>query len=226
MIMPSNPSPIAKKNQDLVQCRYCSAMVRDDRLALHISKYHQVESKKAVSPKKTVKNEQSNEDILVEISHLTQRNPIRFIRGFEQYVEATISIRRLLSWLRILTDRGAPLTYKNIAELRDEQTRAVLANSPKRRSTAKPAIIAQPPQAPSKATTEVYKGGCLCKVNDRQILTWIQSQTIPEEALVEDCCWVRICQVRGRYSGVEDETWEEICRTRGYLKYAGGLFHQ
>ena len=62
---------------------------------------------------------------------------------------------------------------------------------------------------------------CICNEHDRQILEWIQNQTLPSEALVRSCCWRRICQVRGYYPGeVGIETWIEVCRERGYL-YAG-----
>lgn len=59
---------------------------------------------------------------------------------------------------------------------------------------------------------------CYCDEPDAVILEDIQRAGVPEEALVNACCWARVCQVRGRnFWSVDPETWREICRTRGYL---------
>lgn len=59
---------------------------------------------------------------------------------------------------------------------------------------------------------------CICQRDDEEILGWIQSEALPDEALVNTCCWKRICQVRGRnFSQVDEETWSNICFKRGYL---------
>jgi hypothetical protein len=59
---------------------------------------------------------------------------------------------------------------------------------------------------------------CYCDKSDREILEDIQNITIPSDALLRDCCWSRICQVRGRYFNlVDSEEWQEICTKRGYL---------
>lgn len=60
---------------------------------------------------------------------------------------------------------------------------------------------------------------CYCDNSDVEILNDLKRGSIPDEALVNSCCWRRICQVRGRYfEEVDDETWRDICRERGYLR--------
>ena len=59
---------------------------------------------------------------------------------------------------------------------------------------------------------------CYCSLPDDHILADIQSARIPDTALVNSCCWSRVCQVRGRnFSVVENDTWVEICTQRGYI---------
>ena len=59
---------------------------------------------------------------------------------------------------------------------------------------------------------------CYCDGSDREILVDIERGVIPDEALVNGCCWKRVCQVRGRnFDFVDPEAWREICRERGYL---------
>ena len=61
---------------------------------------------------------------------------------------------------------------------------------------------------------------CYCIKNaEYEILDDIESDSVPDEALENDCCWREICRVRGRhFSEVDDETWRSICRRRGYVK--------
>jgi hypothetical protein len=43
-----------------------------------------------------------------------------------------------------------------------------------------------------------------CDNNDETILSDLKHQAVPDEALVRNCCWKRISQVRGRsFSGEE-----------------------
>jgi len=67
---------------------------------------------------------------------------------------------------------------------------------------------------------------CYCNSDDELILADLKRQGVPDEALLRDCCWRRISQVRGRtFSGSEStpswdpdgEIWKELCRKRGYL---------
>jgi hypothetical protein len=56
-----------------------------------------------------------------------------------------------------------------------------------------------------------------CEQSEDDILVDILVREIPDIALVSDCCWRKICRVRGRYfRDVPDERWTEICRKRGY----------
>ena len=60
-----------------------------------------------------------------------------------------------------------------------------------------------------------------CEQSDQEILTDILYREIPDQALADDSCWRRICQVRGRnFSRVDASTWREICRQRGHAKNA------
>jgi hypothetical protein len=59
---------------------------------------------------------------------------------------------------------------------------------------------------------------CYCETRDTEILNDIRHEPIPEDALVNGCCWRRICQVRGRpFNKIDADTWTEVCRKRGYL---------
>ena len=58
---------------------------------------------------------------------------------------------------------------------------------------------------------------CYCDNEDWDILNDTRNGSVPSDALVQSCCWRRVCQVRGRnYHLVAPETWEQICRERGY----------
>ena len=57
-----------------------------------------------------------------------------------------------------------------------------------------------------------------CRKSEASILGDIKRGGIPSEALVNSCCWRRICQVRGlHFNEIDDETWRDICRQRGYV---------
>jgi hypothetical protein len=68
---------------------------------------------------------------------------------------------------------------------------------------------------------------CYCQRSDNaMILNDLKAQTIPDGALVSQCCWRRISQVRGRtFRGSEKtpawdpdgEIWKALCRKRGHL---------
>jgi len=68
---------------------------------------------------------------------------------------------------------------------------------------------------------------CYCNNEDAAILKDLMLQAVPDDALVRNCCWSRISQVRGRsFSGAESSPswdpegtiWKELCRKRGYLQ--------
>jgi hypothetical protein len=64
---------------------------------------------------------------------------------------------------------------------------------------------------------------CYCGHRDEEILNDIKRGAIPDEALVNNCCYKTICKVRGTYFSQSDyeeyaETWSEICRKKGYLQ--------
>ena len=59
---------------------------------------------------------------------------------------------------------------------------------------------------------------CYCETPDDDVLDDIIGESIPDDALVNTCCWRRICQVRGRhFNEIDPDTWSETCRKRGYL---------
>jgi hypothetical protein len=69
------------------------------------------------------------------------------------------------------------------------------------------------------AETGTALGGCYCSAPDNDILEDLKTGSVPDEALVNSCCWKNICRVRGRFFGqVPDDTWTEICRRRGYIQ--------
>lgn len=66
---------------------------------------------------------------------------------------------------------------------------------------------------------ERVDSGWLCgHVSDEMILADLRQSSLPSEVLTRNCCWKRICQVRGRNPGIIDsESWRQLCRVRGYL---------
>jgi hypothetical protein len=70
----------------------------------------------------------------------------------------------------------------------------------------------------SATRAESGGGGCYCQSAYDLILQDIRNNSVPEEVLVNKCCWKVICRVRGlNFAIVEPEIWEDICRLRGYL---------
>jgi len=63
---------------------------------------------------------------------------------------------------------------------------------------------------------------CYCETTDEyEILEDIESDSIPDSALANDCCWKGIFRVRGgNITEVDAETWRSICQRRGYAKYS------
>jgi len=60
---------------------------------------------------------------------------------------------------------------------------------------------------------------CICKEYNQEILKMIKNESLPDEALVNTCCWKRICEVRGlNFSAVNSEVWRSICAKRGFLQ--------
>jgi hypothetical protein len=59
---------------------------------------------------------------------------------------------------------------------------------------------------------------CYCDSTEKTIVHDLKRGSIPEEALVNSCCWKEICRIRGRnFSAIDPEKWREICTERGYL---------
>lgn len=59
---------------------------------------------------------------------------------------------------------------------------------------------------------------CYCDTSPQIILKDLLEGTIPDEALVRDCCWKEICRVRGsNVDAADSEQWRELCRRRGLL---------
>ena len=68
---------------------------------------------------------------------------------------------------------------------------------------------------------------CYCDNPDKVILNDLKLEAVPDEALLRNCCWKRISQVRGRTLSGEESSpswdadgtiWKELCRKRGYLQ--------
>jgi hypothetical protein len=65
-----------------------------------------------------------------------------------------------------------------------------------------------------------------CKRIDREILSDLQREMVPADALANACCWKRISQVRGRSLAgnahapwdPDGEKWRELCRKRGFVQ--------
>lgn len=60
--------------------------------------------------------------------------------------------------------------------------------------------------------------GCYCDTAVSRVVADIIAETIPEDSLVNGCCWKHICRARGLKAGrIDAETWSELNRRRGYL---------
>ena len=60
-------------------------------------------------------------------------------------------------------------------------------------------------------------GGC-AHFSDEEILVDLRRCSLPAEALTRNCCWTKICHVRGlNKQQFDQDSWDEICRIRGYL---------
>ena len=61
--------------------------------------------------------------------------------------------------------------------------------------------------------------GCYCNLSESEILSDLKAGSVPEEALVNQCCWRTICRVRGlNFNSIDPETWRETCQKRGYIQ--------
>ena len=59
---------------------------------------------------------------------------------------------------------------------------------------------------------------CYCDSGEKAILTDLLRETIPDEALMQRCCWREICRVKALHStAIADDDWSELSRRRGYL---------
>ena len=57
---------------------------------------------------------------------------------------------------------------------------------------------------------------CYCERSESAILRDLLRGRIPEEGLVNTCCWRRVCRVRAN-NELDPEVWIRICTERGYL---------
>jgi len=70
--------------------------------------------------------------------------------------------------------------------------------------------------------------GCYCETPREQVLADLKHGSIPDEALVRNCCYKWICKVRGTFGfGLQEgssdyeneaEAWRELCRKMRYLR--------
>lgn len=61
--------------------------------------------------------------------------------------------------------------------------------------------------------------GCYCNSSYDEILIDIKESVVPDDALLNSCCWKTICRVRGLYFNMVDpEMWRELCQRRGYIQ--------
>lgn len=70
--------------------------------------------------------------------------------------------------------------------------------------------------------------GCYCETPQEQVLADLKHGSVPDEALVRDCCYKWICTVKATFRfGLSDgssdwekeaEAWVELCRKKGYLR--------
>ncbi len=61
--------------------------------------------------------------------------------------------------------------------------------------------------------------GCYCNLSESEVLNDLKAGSVPEDALLNQCCWRTICRVRGlHFSSIDPETWREICQHRGYIQ--------
>lgn len=59
---------------------------------------------------------------------------------------------------------------------------------------------------------------CLCNAPRAGILDALLSETLPDSALTNYCCWRTICRVRGFWMcSIDGALWERTCRRRGTL---------
>lgn len=183
------------------------ARVTEDELERNIARNLQKKPAKKMTSNVSQKKFQHKSQttlLLSVVSNLVHEDGERYFRGFEQYIGKAINVAEFVTWLETLKKENISLTYKNIAAL----------------TTVRDSEMALQLQAARRDALRNPRQQCICGVGDGQILEWIQNQCVPEGALYNGCCWVRVCQVRGRnLPEVEEETWEEICRTRGYLKF-------
>lgn len=57
-----------------------------------------------------------------------------------------------------------------------------------------------------------------CDRSYRDIKRDIDNDNIPDSALLNKCCWKKICYVRARFGVTVD--WTELCRRRGWVHKA------
>jgi hypothetical protein len=62
---------------------------------------------------------------------------------------------------------------------------------------------------------------CYCDMSDEKVIEDFIFQTIPDDALRNECCWAQVCEVRGRNPLEFDaEYWTELCRHRGHVRFS------
>ncbi len=66
---------------------------------------------------------------------------------------------------------------------------------------------------------------CYSELPDHRILSQLANELIPADVLADDRCWIRICQVRGRYRDrVEPALWKRTCSARGEWGVSAGPY--
>ena len=59
---------------------------------------------------------------------------------------------------------------------------------------------------------------CYCEKPDIEIGKDLKSGTVPDDALLRNCCWRKICKVRGKwFQEIGDLAWSQLCDKRAEL---------
>jgi hypothetical protein len=59
---------------------------------------------------------------------------------------------------------------------------------------------------------------CYCEKAEKEILADLQKAAVPDEALLRECCWKKVRQVRGkRFQEISDLMWTKLCDRRVQL---------
>ncbi|MCI0348966.1 MAG: hypothetical protein L0Z53_06030 [Acidobacteriales bacterium] len=98
-------------------------------------------------------------------------------------------------------------------KLHENAVRAILANGLD--ATAETAM----PTPPARTDQLRHERHECDHYTEEEILVDLRRCSVPSDAMLNGCCWRKICRVRGQNPGAVDaECWREICFTRGYLR--------